>query len=246
MHEHELKLNAVAKGQVLFVCTSNSKLGDTDQKTGAWIGEIAAPYFIFKEAGYDVTIASVQGGEVPLDENSLKAEEPPSKRMLGDDEAMLQLKQSVPLERVHDPLAYDAIFLPGGHGVMWDLPDNQKLQDILRKAHEGGKIISAVCHGPAGLVNAKDSSGKHIVSGKQVFCFSDAEEAEVQKQDVIPWSLEAKMREAGAQVIGGKKWEVHAVRDGNLITGQNPQSAARVAELVVEDLDKVVASKAHA
>lgn len=238
MHEHELVPNALVKGSVLIICTSANKIGD--QETGAWLSEIAEPYYALKHAGYDVTLASISGGAVPLDPASIQMAEqvPEAKKFQSDDEAQQLLKQTVPLSAVHDPATYDAIFLPGGHGAMVDEPDNPHLAEILSKAWSDGKIVAAVCHGPSGLLGAKVAPGSQdaLVKGKTVSCFTDAEEKAVGKDKVIPYSLEQRMRELGANLDNKEPNASHAVRDGKLITGQNVVSAGKVGQLLVQAL----------
>lgn len=238
MHEHELTKNAVVKGQILAIATLHDQLGDSGQKTGLWISELAEPYYIFKEAGYDVTIASPQGGAIPIDPASLEGDyyTGEAKRFLeADDEAKLQLQNSVKLESVTEPEAYDAIFLPGGHGPVFDLALNEKLGELLTKAYAAGKVVSAVCHGPAGLVPGKDGD-KPLVSGKKVTGFSNSEERAVGKDKYVPFLLEDKLKELGGKYEAGADWQPHVVTDGRLITGQNPGSSKGVGEAVVKAL----------
>ncbi|GIL80962.1 hypothetical protein Vretimale_9332 [Volvox reticuliferus] len=223
---------------ILIVCTSWDKLGDTKEPTGCWAEEVIAPYYIWKKHGYNVTIASVKGGEVPMDEASLN---PPYltkevEDFLLDDEAMKGLMDSVPLSDVKGD-DYDAVFLPGGHGTCWDFPDNAELIALLSHFVDYNKVISAVCHGPMGLVNVKGTDGQPLVAGKKVTCFSDAEEVAVAKENVVPFMLETRLKELGALYeCGPEKWAPFALRDCNLVTGQNPASSARVADLVVDAL----------
>ncbi|EFJ45186.1 hypothetical protein VOLCADRAFT_106142 [Volvox carteri f. nagariensis] len=223
---------------ILIVCTSCDRLGDTDEPTGCWAEEVVAPYYIWKKHGYNVTIASVKGGEVPMDEASLN---PPFltkevEEFLLDDAAMKGLMESLPLSQV-TAAGYDAVFLPGGHGTCWDFPDNAELLALLSQFVEANKVVSAVCHGPMGLVNVKGPDGQPLVAGKKATCFSDAEEFAVAKEKLVPFLLETRLKELGAVFQSApEKWAPFALRDGNLVTGQNPASSARVAELVVEAL----------
>lgn len=223
--------------KVLMVCTSHDKLGDTNEGTGSWAEEIAAPYTAFKKAGYEVTLASIKGGEVPIDEASLH---PPfltkvAEEFLLDDEAMKLVTESKALADVADG-DYDAIFLPGGHGTCWDLPDNQTLISVIARLWNAGKIVSAVCHGPVGFVNVKDAAGHPIVQGKKLTGFSDSEERAVHKDKIVPFLTEQRLRELGAHYESKADWSEFAIRDGHLITGQNPGSSAKTAELVVHAL----------
>jgi putative intracellular protease/amidase len=174
---------------------------------------------------------------VPFDEASLA---PPyltkeAEKFILNEKVMEQLENSKPISEV-DFLSYDAIFLPGGHGTCVDLPTNETLLKGLSAAHSAGKIISAVCHGPTGLVNVKDANGEPIVKGKNVTGFSDSEEIAVGKDHLVPFLLEAKLKEMGGVYSKGSDWHPHAVRDGSLITGQNPQSSRATADLINEAL----------
>lgn len=222
---------------ILIICTSHDKLGDTGEATGCWVEEVAAPFFEFKKAGFDVVITSIKGGEVPFDEASLN---PPAltsvaEKFLLDDAAMKMVTESRAIAE-HDADHFDAVFLPGGHGTCWDFPDNPTLISILSKMYNDGKIVSAVCHGPIGFVNVKDSAGHPIVHGKQVTGFSDAEEHAVGKEKIVPFLLETKLKELGAHYQSKGNWAEFAIRDGHLITGQNPGSSHKTAELVVQAL----------
>lgn len=240
MHEHELTKTAVVKGQILAVATLHDQLGDSGQKTGLWISELAEPYYVFREAGYDVTIASPKGGPIPIDAASLEGDfyTAEAKRFLeADDAAKLQLEHSVKLDDVTEPEAYDAIFLPGGHGPVFDLAKSEKLGELLTKAYAAGKVVCAVCHGPAGLVTAKDGD-KPLVAGKKVTGFSNSEERAVGKDKYVPFLLEDKLKELGGKYEAAGDWQPHVVQDGRLITGQNPSSSKAMGEAVVAALEK--------
>ncbi|KXZ56395.1 hypothetical protein GPECTOR_1g350 [Gonium pectorale] len=239
MHEHELTKMALAKGQVLLVCTSCCQVGDR-KDTGVWLSEVAVPYYIFRGNSYDVTFCSLSGGPIPVDQAGLsdaeKAAHPELVRFLADDAAMLQLHQSVPLHSVTDPGAYDCIYLAGGHGAMGDMPDSKELQRVVGEAARRGRIIASVCHGPAGLLGVKDEDGKPLVAGKTIACFTKAEEEKTGAAGTMPFQLEDRLRELGANVRGEDVNMENAVRDGFLVTGQNHNSSARVASLVIEAL----------
>lgn len=224
--------------EVLFVVTSHAQLGSTGRATGLWLEELAAPWYAVQDAGHLPTLASPAGGRTPIDPNS----QPPSgqrptavERFLNDPEAMYILDNARPLAdvRLQD---YDAIFLPGGHGAMWDLPDNAILARGLGEAFDAGRIVAAVCHGPAGLVGARTRDGKPIVAGRRVACFTDAEEIDAGLQDAVPFLLASKLASLGASLSAGPDFLSNAVRDGNLITGQNPASSEAVAQLLVTAL----------
>jgi len=226
--------------KILIVTTSHSKMGVTDHATGSWVEEVAAPYYILADAGIDVTIASIAGGVVPFDPNSQKPDAvkaAAAQRFLNDD-IVQALLQTTPKLASLDPDDYDGIFLPGGHGVMWDLPENLVLADWLQRYDQAGKIIAAVCHGSAGLVGAKHADGKPLIAGRRVTGFTNAEETAVGLMDVVPFHLESRLRELGGVFESGGDWQPHAVQDGHLITGQNPMSSDLVGELIRDAIQK--------
>ena len=216
--------------KLLFVLTSNHKLGDTGRKTGGHAEEIATPYYLLQDAGFEVEFASPQGGEAPLDAVSARGENAQSvERLLDDQYAMDKLKLTKRLDQVLAE-GYLAVYLPGGHGTMWDLPNDARLGQLLAGMVEAGKPVAAVCHGPAGFVGATRADGAPLVKGKTVNCFSDAEEKAVELDGVVPFLLETKLRELGAKVETADKFTQKVVEDGNLLTGQNPMSAQPLAE----------------
>ena len=215
--------------KVLMVVTNHTTITE-DHKTGLWLEEFAVPYLVFKEKGYDVKVTSIAGGEVALDPNSI--EEKPEWK-----EAEAELKHTEKLTKEH-AAGYDAIFLPGGHGTMFDFPNSETLQYVLQQFAEEHKVIGAVCHGPAGLVNVTYKDGTPLVKGKTVTAFTDDEEREMQLDMHMPFLLESKLREKGAIFQGKEKWTDHSVRDGNLVTGQNPQSSKSTAEKLVDALEE--------
>ncbi|SDN10721.1 type 1 glutamine amidotransferase domain-containing protein [Sediminibacillus halophilus] len=215
--------------KVLMVVTNHTTITD-DHKTGLWLEEFAVPYLVFKEKGYEVKVTSISGGEVALDPNSIDEKSPDWA------EAEEALKDTVKLSK-EDAEGFDAIFLPGGHGTMFDFPNNDTLLYVLQQFAEQGNIIGSVCHGPAGLVNATYKDGTPLVKGKRVSAFTDAEEKEMQLDQHMPFLLESKLRENGALFEAAENWSDHSVRDGNLVTGQNPQSSKSTAEKVVEALE---------
>ncbi|WP_053216938.1 type 1 glutamine amidotransferase domain-containing protein [Virgibacillus senegalensis] len=215
--------------KVLMVVTNHTTITD-DHKTGLWLEEFAVPYLVFKEKGYEVKVTSISGGEVALDPNSIDEKSPDWT------EAEAELKDTIKLSK-EDAEGFDAIFLPGGHGTMFDFPNNETLLYVLQQFAEQGKIIGSVCHGPAGLVNATYKDGTPLVKGKKVSAFTDSEEIEMQLDQHMPFLLESKLREKGAVFESAENWTDHSVRDGNLVTGQNPQSSKSTAEKVVEALE---------
>ncbi|ARI76295.1 type 1 glutamine amidotransferase domain-containing protein [Halobacillus mangrovi] len=217
--------------RVLMVVTNHTKITD-DHKTGLWLEEYAVPYNAFKEQGYDVKVTSIQGGEVPLDPNSIPEEE-----VAEWAEAKEQLKDTAKLSK-EDAEGFYGIFLPGGHGTMFDFPDSETLQYVLQKHAEQGNVIGSVCHGPSGLVNATYEDGTPIVKGKKIAGFTDSEEIGMGLDVHMPFMLETELRNKGANFSKGEDWTAHAVRDGNLVTGQNPMSSESAAEKMVEALNE--------
>jgi putative intracellular protease/amidase len=216
--------------KVLFVLTSNQKLGDTGRKTGAHAEELTTPYYVLEDAGFEVDLASPQGGETPLDALKERGQNAESvERFLDDQYAMDKLKLTKRLDQVLAE-GYLAVYLPGGHGTMWDLPNDPRLGQLLAGMYDAGKPVAAVCHGPAGFVGVTRSDGKPLVAGKRVNSFTDAEERAVELDGVVPFLLESKLRELGATVETADKFTAKVVEDGNLLTGQNPMSAQPLAE----------------
>lgn len=224
---------------ILFIISSHSIMGDTGKPTGIWFEELTTPYYAFKDAGYAVDIVSISGGKAPIDPNSQKAlgENPASvDRFLKDKEAISLIKDTESIENINTD-KYKAIFLPGGHGTMWDLPKSEKLASIISQTFQDGNVIAAVCHGSAGLVNAIGKDGNPIVKGLKVSAFTNSEEEATGLKDVMPFLLETRLRDLGANFQMAPNFESFAVADGNLITGQNPASSEKVAKLVIEYLE---------
>jgi putative intracellular protease/amidase len=226
--------------KILIVTTSHARLGDTGQPTGLWLEELATPYYTLADAGASLTLASIRGGAVPIDPKSREPDGgvPASvERFLADPKAVAAAKATPAIGEINTG-EYDAIFLPGGHGTMWDLPGNGALARAVGAALDAGRIVAAVCHGPAGLVSAKTGGGRPAVEGKRVSSFTDSEEKAVDLAEVVPFLLETRLRSLGAQIEKAPDFQPFAVRDGNLITGQNPASSENVAELVLEALNE--------
>lgn len=227
---------------ILFVLTSHGDLGDSEQKTGFHYEEMTTPYYIFKDAGINVLLASIAGGLPPHDPQSLKeprsANAESTQRFLDDEQSMnaLQHTRSVyelPLEELDQ---FAAIFLPGGHGTMWDLPKCERLTEIVEHFYNAGKPVSAVCHGIAGLLNAKNADGRPLLENKRVNCFTNVEECAIELDQIVPFLLETKVKELDAQFEKGGKFEAYVAIDGHLITGQNPPSAEGVAKAVLRQI----------
>lgn len=214
---------------ILMIVTNHTEITE-GKTTGIWLSEFAEAYFEFKKQGYTITVASPLGGKSTVDPGSVDGNTP--KEIL---DAEKYLQDTLKLDDVSHE-SFDAIFLPGGHGAMFDLPKNKKLQELLRDFYEGDKIVAAVCHGPAGLVGATLSNGRPLVAGKRVNAFTDREEAVTGLEPLLPFLLESKMRDLGAIFVAAPNWSTHHEVDGNLITGQNPQSTLAVAKAVIEKL----------
>ncbi|HEV7265736.1 MAG TPA: type 1 glutamine amidotransferase domain-containing protein [Falsiroseomonas sp.] len=225
--------------QILIVLTSHDRLGDTGFPTGFYYEELATPYWALLDAGFEVNIASPRGGRPPHDPTSLKPEAaartPAVTRFLADREAGAKLAATLPVGSI-DPVRYAGLFLPGGHGTMWDLPGDLHLARLVGTMFNASKAVAAVCHGPAGLVAARRADGRPVVEGRRVNSFTDAEEEAVDLTQVVPFLLEARLRALGGHFESGPRFCPYAVRDGNLATGQNPASSAAVAGHVMDIL----------
>jgi putative intracellular protease/amidase len=218
---------------ILMVLTSHDRLGKLTNKTGWYLPEAAHPYNVFKKAGIDMTWASPKGGRAPVDPGSVAAYKK-------DDESVDFLKEDCwkhtkKLKDLRDE-DFDAIFVVGGYGVMWDLVKDSDLQYIAAKIWEDGGIVSGVCHGPAALINVKLDDGTKLVAGKKTAGFTDQEENDLGRKHLIPWTIEEKMKSAGAKYTKGAHWTDHVAKSGRLITGQNPMSAKSTASAVVSAL----------
>lgn len=218
----------MAQRNVLMVVTSHDRIAP-DHPTGIWLSEFTEPYDLFRAAGYNIAVASVRGGAAPVDPRSLPAEgsAPPGVRAA--------LEKTLPLRDV-DVAAYDAVFLPGGHGTMYDLPESEELAHLLAFFYETSRIIAAVCYGPAGLIGARLSDGSPLVRGKRLTAFTNEEEKETGLDRFMPFLLEDRLRSLGAAFVPAPKWSDHVERDGFLITGQNPQSSKSAAQAIIEAL----------
>jgi putative intracellular protease/amidase len=227
--------------KVLMVLTSHDRLGDTGQPTGFWLEEFAAPYYVLRDAGIDVTLASPKGGAPPVDPKSddPKAETPAMKRFKGDREAQRALASTVRLSSVA-PDDYDAVFYPGGHGPLWDLAEDRSSIALIEKLYAAGKPVAAVCHGPAVLRHAKAPDGTPLVRGKAVTGFTNTEEAAAGLTDVVPFLVEDALKANGGKYSRAEDWADHTVADGNLITGQNPASSESAAKALLERLEAKV------
>ena len=222
---------------ILMILTSHDELGDTGKKTGFWLEEFAAPYYVFRDAGATITLASPKGGQPPLDPKSdaPDAQTPATERFKADTEANAQLAATHKLSEI-DVAAYDGVFYPGGHGPMWDLANDSDSIALIQDALAAEKPVAAVCHAPAALKNVKNADGTPLVKGKTVTGFSNSEEDAVGLSDVVPFMLEDTLKEQGGEYSRGDDWAVHVVEDGLLITGQNPASSEEAAERLLAKL----------
>jgi putative intracellular protease/amidase len=224
---------------VLIVLTSHDQLGDTGRKTGFWLEELAAPYYVFKDAGAQIALASPKGGRPPLDP---KSNEPSfqtdlTRRFERDLDANAQLDRTARLDSVKQE-DYDTVFYPGGHGPMWDLAEDENSIRLLESFLAAGKTFALVCHSSGALRRVKGPDGKLLVEGKTVTGFTNGEEEEVGLTKVVPFLVEDELMRLGATFSKVKNWGVHTVVDGQLITGQNPASSGQAAKLLIDVLNK--------
>lgn len=219
--------------RVLIVLTSHDQIGTTGKPTGAYLPEITHAYWELVTAGLEVDFVSPKGGKIPLD--GIDREDADNARFLDDAPLMARLHASLRPDQV-DPARYAAIYFAGGHGTMWDLPEHGGLARIAAAIYEAGGVVSAVCHGPAGLVNLKLSNDAYLVAGKQVAAFTDEEERAVKLDAIVPFLLASKLVERGATHVPAPNWQANVVVDQRLITGQNPASARGVGAALVKSL----------
>lgn len=220
--------------KILMVVTSHDKLGDTGEKTGFWLEELAAPYYAFLDAGAKVTIASPRGGIPPVDpkSNLPENETGATRRFKADQAAQDDLAHSIRLSEasVDD---YDAIFFPGGHGPMWDLASDPDSKALTKAFVRADKPVGAVCHAPAALADVEGNDGNFLVKGRRITGFTNAEEEAVGLTEVVPFLLEERLKERGALFSNGESWAPYVLVDGKLVTGQNPASSAPAAEALL-------------
>lgn len=221
--------------KILMLLTSHTQLGTTGKPTGFWLEELATPYFVFVDAGAEVTLASPQGGAAAADPRSEADPSPEVRRFLADPNAKVKLAKTHVLSSL-DVTQYDAVFVVGGHGTMWDLSSTE-VGAQLSRGWNAGKVVAAVCHGPAALVNLVDAAGKPVVAGRRVAAFSDAEEKAMQLEKEMPFLLESKLSSLGAKYAKAPAlWQSFTVTDGKLVTGQNPASSRATAEATLKAL----------
>ncbi|MET0465916.1 MAG: type 1 glutamine amidotransferase domain-containing protein [Chitinophagaceae bacterium] len=223
------------KKKILFVVTSHDKKGNTGEATGYYLSEVAHPWDVLVTAGYEVDFVSPKGGKAPVDGFNLG--DSINKKFWDDHSYRYKIEHTKKPSEV-DPAQYVAIHFAGGHGAMWDFADNKALAGIAAKIYENNGIVSAVCHGPAGLVNIKLSNGKYLVDGKRINAFTNEEEAAVKLEKVVPFLLESTLIGRGAIFEKSGLWQSHVVADQRVVTGQNPQSAKDLGEAVLKELKR--------
>lgn len=221
--------------KILMILTSHDQLGETGNKTGFWLEEFASPYYVFKDANAEITLASPAGGQPPLDP---KSDEPDfqtdaTRRFKNDAEAQEALANTLKLADISSD-DFDAVFYPGGHGPLWDLAENSSSINLIESMYAAGKPVAAVCHAPAVLKNVKNADGSPLVRGKSVTGFSNSEEDAVQLTEVVPFLLEDELKAKGANYSRTDDWHPYTITDGNLVTGQNPASSELAARAVLE------------
>lgn len=217
------------KNRILIIASSARNIGPHHRQTGSFLTEIAHPYETFKKEGYAVDIASVEGGEAPLDGMFEKDEKLNEAFLHGD--GLEKMQKSIPVAKVN-VLDYDALFVPGGLAPMVDMVENDIVHAVIAAAYEAGMVVGAVCHGPASLLNVKLSDDSYLIDGKSLTSFSNAEEENYAKSDV-PFLLEDALRSKGARYTSAEPWQAHVIADDRLVTGQNPASAKGVAEKMI-------------
>ena len=212
--------------KILIVLTSHDQLGDTGKKTGFWLEEFAAPYYVLKDGGATITRTSPKGGQPPLDPKSDLSENltEQTKRFRTDSAAQAELANTKKLAAV-SAADFDAVFYPGGHGPMWDMPDNPTSIALIEAFVKADKPVGAVCHAPAALVNVRGKDGQYLVKGKRVTGFTNAEEKAVGLTEIVPFLLEDRLKERASLYSKGVNWAPYVQVDGKLVTGQNPASS---------------------
>lgn len=223
--------------KILMVLTSHNRLGDTGKKTGFWLEEFAAPFYVFKDVGADITLASPLGGQPPLDPKSDEpdAQTDATRRFGQDRDSQSMLANTLRLADV-SPEEFSAVFYPGGHGPLWDLSEDKDSIALIETMHAAGKPVALVCHAPAALRSTRAPGGEPLVSGKRVTGFANSEEEAVQLTDIVPFLVEDALKESGGQYSKADDWQSYVLVDGNLITGQNPASSEEAAHAVLRML----------
>ena len=223
--------------KILMVLTSHDRLGDSGHRTGFWLEEFAAPYYVFRDAGAQVVLASPAGGQPPLDPRSdePEAQTEATARFKSDPEAQAALASTARLDGV-DAQQFDAVFYPGGHGPLWDLAEDRHSIGLIEALHAAGKPLGLVCHAPGALRHARTPDGQPLVAGRRVTGFTNSEEEAVGLTRIVPFLVEDALRQAGARFERGPDWGAFVTSDGQLVTGQNPASSAPTAQALLERL----------
>jgi putative intracellular protease/amidase len=226
--------------KILIVLTSHDQLGDTGKKTGFWLEEFAAPYYVLKDAGAAIAVASPKGGQPPLDPKSEVPEFQTelTERFRTDTAAQAELANTKKLADVSAD-DFDAVFYPGGHGPMWDMPDNATSIALIEAFVKSDKPVGAVCHAPVALVNVRGKDGEYLVKGKHVTGFTNSEEEAVGLTAIVPFLLEDRLKERGSIYSKTASWVPYVQVDGRLVTGQNPASSVPAAEELLKLLRSV-------
>lgn len=234
-----VSIHAADEKPILIVFTNHGELGQTGKPTGFFLSEAAHPWEVFRKAGFTVALASPQGGFAPVDPKSFDLKDPANaafwKEYGGKHGNLEGITETLALKNA-DPSDYAAILFAGGHGSMWDFSQSKDVASLAAKIYENGGAVGAVCHGPAALINIKLSDGSNLVAGKKVAGFTNAEEKAVELTEVVPYLLQDELTKSGAIIVPGENFKENAVRDGRLATGQNPASATKTAQLLVEAL----------
>src|SRR5262249_27541043 len=225
--------------KILMVLTSHDRLGNTGRKTGFWLEELAAPYFVFRDAGVDVTLASPKGGQPPLDpkSNEPNFQTDDTRRFEQDASATHALANTVKLSEI-DQADFDSVFFPGGHGPLWDLTNDRDALALIEDMLAVEKPVALVCHAPGILTNVKAPNGEPIARGRSVTGFTNAEEAAMQLVEVVPYLVENALKGQCASFLAANSFGVHVIQDGLLITGQNPPASRATARALIDALTK--------
>jgi len=229
--------------QIRMVLTSHDELGDTGNKTGFWLEEFAAPYYVFKDAGANITLASPEGGQPPIDPSSDNedSQTDDTRRFKSDEAAQKHLANTEKLSAV-DASGFDAIFYPGGHGPLWDLAEDTHSKQLIETFYNSDRPVGAVCHAPAIFRHTQRADGKPLVSGLRVTGFTNSEEEAVGLTEVVPFLVEDMLKSNGGQYEKSDDWAEFVLRDGNLVTGQNPASSAAAAKALLAMLEPAAAT----
>lgn len=230
--------NNMQNKKILMVLTSHEFLGETSEKTGFWVEEFAAPYYLFKDAGVEITLASPSGGQPPIDPKSEQADfqTEATKRFDDDAETQAQLAATKPLSSI-EQADFDAVFYPGGHGPLWDLTDDVTSISLIEAFLNAQKPVATVCHATAALLNVKNSDGEFVVKEKVIAGFTNSEEDAVQLTEIVPFLLEDELIKRGAEYQKAADWHAFAVQDGLIISGQNPASSELAAQKLLTYLN---------